>query len=259
MDANGRRTENGAGSWKVGELAERTGLSVRALHYYEEIGLLSPSRRTGSGHRLYSAEDVLRLQRIVSLRSLGFALEEIRASLDGPDFPARRVVELHAARLREGIELQRRLLARLETLASRLGSAEWASAEDFVQTAMEVMEMSERIERYYTSEQLEQLEARRREFGEEGIRAVEAEWPELMGKVRAEMEAGTDPADERVQALARRWMELVDMFTGGDPGIRRSLNNLWQQEENVHGIDTGEAREMGAYISRALASPEVRG
>src|SRR5918995_928500 len=99
MDANARRTEDGAGSWKVGELAERTGLSVRALHYYEEIGLLSPSRRTGSGYRL--------------------------------------------------------------------GSAERASAEDFVQTAMEVMEMSERIERYYTPEQLEQLEARRREFGEE--------------------------------------------------------------------------------------------
>lgn len=239
-------------------MAERAGLSVRALHYYEEIGLLSPSRRTGSGHRLYAAEDVLRLQRIVSLKHLGFALEEIRASLDGPDFPARRVVELHAARLREGIELQRRLLARLEALAYRLGSAEKAPAEDFVQTAMEVMEMSERIERYYTPEQLEQLEERRREVGEARIREVEAEWPRLMQQVRAEMEAGTDPADERVQALARRWMGLVEEFTGGDPGIRRSLNNLVQQEENVHGMDAGEMREMGAYISRALAPPEER-
>ncbi len=83
MDANGRQqgkvAQAGTASvWKVGELAGRTGLSVRALHYYEEIGLLLPSRRTGSGHRLYSAEDVLRLQRIVSLRSLGFTLEEIR-------------------------------------------------------------------------------------------------------------------------------------------------------------------------------------
>ena len=80
-----------------------------------------------------------------------------------------------------------------------------------------------------------------------------------MEKVRAEMERGTDPSDERVQRLAKRWMELVEMFTGGDPGISQSLNNLWQREENVHGIDTGEARAMGAYISRALASPEDRG
>lgn len=80
-----------------------------------------------------------------------------------------------------------------------------------------------------------------------------------MEQVRAEMEAGTDPADERVQALARRWMELVEMFTGGDPGIRRSLNNLWQQEENVHGMDAGEMREMGEYVSRALAASDERG
>ncbi len=63
--------------WKVGDLAGRTGLSVRTLHHYDEIGLLSPSGRTGLGHRLYSAGDVLRLERIRSLRALGLSLEEI--------------------------------------------------------------------------------------------------------------------------------------------------------------------------------------
>ena len=57
--------------WKVGELAERTGLSVRTLHYYDEIGLLSPSRRTAAGHRLYTAGDVVRLQQIRSLKQPG--------------------------------------------------------------------------------------------------------------------------------------------------------------------------------------------
>ena len=55
-------------AWRVGELAREAGLSVRALHYYDEIGLLSPSRRTDSGHRLYTAGDVVRLQRIKSLQ-----------------------------------------------------------------------------------------------------------------------------------------------------------------------------------------------
>ena len=73
------------------------------------------------------------------------------------------------------------------------------------------------------------------------------------------MEAGTDPSNERVQALARRWMELVREFTGGDPGIERSLNNMWRQEENIHGIDTGEVRKMGAYLNRALAAPNDEG
>lgn len=238
-------------TWKVGDLAERTGLSVRTLHHYDEIGLLSPSGRTGSGHRLYSAEDVLRLQRIRTLRALGFGLEEIREFLEKPGFSVRGVIELHILGLEEQIRLRQELLRRLEAVATRLRSAGEISAEELVRTAMEVIEMSERFERYYTPEQLEGLGRRREEVGEERIRAAEAEWAELMEQVRREMAAGTDPSSERVQRLARRWMELVNEFTGGDPGITRSVGNMWQQEENIHGIDTAEMREMMAYISRA--------
>ncbi|HKZ27538.1 MAG TPA: MerR family transcriptional regulator [Rubrobacteraceae bacterium] len=243
--------------WKVGELAERTGLSVRTLHYYDEIGLLSPSRRTAAGHRLYTAGDVVRLQQIRSLKHLGFGLEEIQDCLDRPEaFPLRRVVKLHLSRLEEQIELRQKLRDHLEVLATRLDSAEEVSVEGFVKTAMEVIEMSERIERYYTPEQLEYLEQRRRELGEERIRASEEEWPELIEQVRAEMEAGTDPADERVQLLAQRWIELIQEFTGGDPGIERSLGNMWRQEESIHGMETGPMRELGEYVSRALAASE---
>jgi MerR family transcriptional regulator, thiopeptide resistance regulator len=246
-------------AWKVGELAGRTGLSVRTLHYYDEIGLLSPSRRTEGGHRLYTADDVVRLQQIKSLQHLGFTLKEIRECLDRPDFPLGRVIQLHLSRLRERIELQERLCDLLERVAARLRSGEEVSSGEFVNTVMEVIDMSEQLHRYYTPEQLRYLEERRREVGEERIRQVEAEWSELIERVRAEMEAGTDPSDERVQALARRSMELVNEFTGGDPGIERSLNNMWQQEENIHGFDAREMREMMAYLSRArTASNEVR-
>jgi DNA-binding transcriptional MerR regulator len=241
-------------TWKVGDLAERTGLSVRTLHHYDEIGLLSPLRRTESGHRLYSAEDVLRLQRIRSLRALGFGLEEIRECLEKPGLSVRGVIELHVLGLEEQIRLRQELLRRLEAVAARLRSAEEVSAEELVRTAMEVIEMSERFEKYYTPEQLEALQRRREEVGEGRIRAAEAEWAELMNEVRAEMEAGTDPSSERVQRLARRWMGLVSEFTGGDPGIERSVGNMWRQEENIHGIDTAGMREMMEYISRAMVA-----
>src|SRR5918997_6654204 len=249
--------DSGSAAWKVGELAQRTGLSVRTLHYYDEIGLLAPSRRSEGGHRLYTAEDVVRLQRIKSFRALGFTLREVRPCLDRPGFPLERVVRLHLARLKESIELQRRLCDRLERVSSRLTSGEAVSSEEFIETVMEVIDMSERLDRYYTPEQLEYLEQRRNEVGEERIRQVEAEWAELMEQVRAEMEAGTDPSDERVQALAGRWMGLIGEFTGGDPGIARSLGNMWQQEDNIHGIDTAEVRKMGEYVSRALASGDA--
>ena len=72
-------------AFKVGELARRTGLTIRTLHHYDEIGLLKPTLHTGAGHRLYTAGDVARLQQVRSLRQLGFSLEEIRACLDRPD------------------------------------------------------------------------------------------------------------------------------------------------------------------------------
>src|ERR1051326_3078850 len=105
---------------KVGELARRTGLTVRTLHHYDEIGLLRPSRLTESGHRLYTAGDVARLQQVMSLRGLGFSLEEAKACLDGADFSPRALIQRHVARLRLQIELQRGVCDRLEALAGFL-------------------------------------------------------------------------------------------------------------------------------------------
>lgn len=137
---------------------------------------------------------------------------------------------------------------------ARLGSGEEVSYGEFVETVMEVIGMSERLEKYYTPEQLEYLEQRRREVGEERIHQAEAEWAELIEQVRTEMEAGTDPSSERVRALTRRWMELVNEFTGGDSGISRSVSNMWRQETEIQGIDTGQMREMMAYVSAAMAA-----
>lgn len=244
----------------MGELASRTGLSVRALHHYEEIGLLVPSGRTEAGHRLYADEEVLRLQQIASLRALGFSLGEIQECLDAEGYSPIRVIELHIARLRERIESERRLCERLEGIVAflvvRESSAREVSAERFVEAVMEVTKMSENIEKHYTAEQLEQLERRKQEVGEQRIREVEAEWPRLIERVEAEMEAGTDPANERVQELARRWMKLVEEFTGGDAGIRQSLGNVWQEQESVGGMDTAHMRELMDYIGKANAASQ---
>src|SRR5205085_8718618 len=135
----------------------RTGLTIRTLHHYDEIGLLKPSLHTESGHRLYTADDVARLQQVLSLRQLGFSLEQVRDCLGGVGFSPLEVIRLHVARLREQIELQRGLCERLEALAAYFGPAGEVSAEAFLQT-IEVMTM---IEDYYTPEQLESMRKRR--------------------------------------------------------------------------------------------------
>ena len=78
--------DSNLGPWKVGDLARLTGITVRALHHYDEIGLLIPSHHTESGHRLYTRRELLRLQHIVTLRHLGFSLEQIANTLRKIDF-----------------------------------------------------------------------------------------------------------------------------------------------------------------------------
>jgi len=234
-------------SMRVGDLARRTGLSVRTLHHYEEIGLLSPSRRTGAGYRLYGAPEIARLQQIVSLRQLGFSLRETRDCLSRPDYSLQRVIELHIMELRERIVAQSRLCERLEVLAEHVRSSETISVEEFLQTIEEMR----RVEKYYTPEQLEELRQRRETIGDERIREVEAEWPQLMAQVRAEMDKGTDPTSETVRRLATRWLDLVNEFTGGNPEIEKSLRRMYQEESAIHGMDTSEMREMAEYISKA--------
>ncbi|HYO13799.1 MAG TPA: MerR family transcriptional regulator [Thermoanaerobaculia bacterium] len=235
--------------FKVGELARQTGLTVRTLHHYDEIGLLSPSHRTPSGHRLYGAEDLARLLQVLSLRQSGFSLEEIRECLNRPEFSLARVLELHITRLGERIEEQQRLRSRLEAVATRLRSTETVSAEDFLQT-MEAITM---FEKYYTPEQLRQIEERGRTLGPERIREVEAEWPRLIAEVRSEMDKGTDPASETVQGLARRWKALVEEFTGGNPEIERSVATLYREEPGARsrmGLDS----QIFEYVNRAMAA-----
>ena len=188
---------------KVGELARRTGLTIRALHHYDEIGLLKPSLHTEAGHRRYTSSDVARLQQVISLRQLGFSLEEVRDCLNRPDFSPLEVIGLHRARLLEQIQLQQKLCERLETIAAHLRAAGEVSAEEFLHT-IEVMTMMEKL---YTPEQMKQFEQMSKQVAPEEIRFVEEAWTSLLAEVRANRDL--DPASPQAQALARRWDELT--------------------------------------------------
>jgi DNA-binding transcriptional MerR regulator len=211
--------------WRIGELARVAGVTVRALHHYDSLGLLVPSERTGAGHRLYSAADVQRLYRLLALRGVGLPLEEISPLLDGDDGLA-DTVRRHLGRVEQQLGALEELRLRLTRLLAALDGG-GASTDQFLD-AMEAMTM---FEKYYTPEQLQQLEQRRNDLGEDAIKAVEQEWQEIYAKLRELREAGVDPAAPEAQAVGDRARELIEMFTGGDPGITASLRRMYEQED----------------------------
>src|ERR671915_429802 len=114
-------------SYRVGEFAALTGVSIRTLHHYDEIGLLHPTGYSEGGHRLYAEDDLLRLQQILTLRYLGFSLRQIEEILDRPDFDLVASLRVQRLALKDRIsELERIEAALRGLLAHRLETGHWA-------------------------------------------------------------------------------------------------------------------------------------
>ncbi len=241
--------------WKVGDLADRTGVSIRSLHYYDEIGLLEPSHRTGSGHRLYGADDVVRLQQIKSLRQLGFSLEEVRKVLARPEYAPIDVIQMHIGRLGERIDVQQKLRTRLTAIHDRLASKDRVSVEEFMETIKEIGRI-EQLEKYYTPEQTAYLTERRQTLGDDAVRQGEADWKTLIAEVKIEMNRGTDPTSGTVKELAKRWQALIQAFSGGDMGIEKSVARVWKHEPELR-TQTGIDSDMFGFIGKALTALKV--
>ncbi|VEP17869.1 MerR family transcriptional regulator [Hyella patelloides LEGE 07179] len=205
---------------KIGELSQQTGLSIRTLHYYDEIGLLCPSHRTEVGYRLYSNQDIIRLQQIVSLRQLGFSLKEIRECLKNPDLSLQQTIDLHRAKVKEQMALSRTLLKRLDVISTELETKRSVAVDNLIQV-METVSMSK--QQYLTPEQQEILRSR---FGER-----EAEWQEILTQSRTEMSKGMNVDSLSVYKLFRRWEQSMRSLIRDDEQIYESLMRMYQQEE----------------------------
>ncbi|WP_152392703.1 MerR family transcriptional regulator [Paenibacillus guangzhouensis] len=126
-------------NWKVGDLAKLTGLTVRTLRFYDQIGLFSPSGHSQTGHRLYNEADIRRLQQILSLKDLGLSLEEIQKVLQG--HTPSDIVGIQIDRIRKNIKTQQKLLAELERVAERMNQQKPPSVDAFI-SLLETMKIS---------------------------------------------------------------------------------------------------------------------
>lgn len=236
--------------YRVGELAKLTGVTVRTLHHYDEIGLLVPTQRTGSDYRQYGTADVARLQQILSLRQLGFALDEIARVLANPGADLLTVLRLHLENARKALAAQQKLCDRLELLTDILARADSVSPDQYLKT----VEATIMAENHFNlpPDELAALQAHWAKFSQADIESVQNEWPVLIGKMQAAMDAGLDPKSAEVQALAARSKELVAMFTGGNPSVHGQLKTKYETDPALQ-QKTGWTPELMAYMAKADA------
>ncbi len=144
---------------RVGELAEATGLTVRTLHYYEEIGLLTASQRSDGGHRLYTPGDVERLYRISLLRRFGLPLQEIGRALDDPAWSLQAAMSSHLDDLERQLEGLSRLRTRLLRLVDGDLETNRPLDEDLLGVLEEMATMESNVQRRITFLVYRNLEA----------------------------------------------------------------------------------------------------
>jgi MerR family transcriptional regulator, thiopeptide resistance regulator len=200
--------------WKVGDLAAATGLTVRALHHFDEIGLVRPAARSAGGHRLYTDDDVRRLYAVVALRHLEMPLNEIAAVLEGDTARLAVAVRRHLDRVEQDLRLRQRIRGYLASLLSAADDGDGPTTSDLLESMEEIMTAS-----YFTQEQLRRLKDRHGEAGPDAFGRWRAEWAAIVEAAEAEIARGTDPAQPPARELARRWSALMADMSGGDAQI----------------------------------------
>jgi DNA-binding transcriptional MerR regulator len=218
----------------IGDVAHRTGLTVRTLHHYDQVGLLRPTARTPAGYRLYGPAEIRRLQHIASLRRLGLSLDDITRCLDAGDPPLPEVLDLHLGRLdndiREATAMRDRLLhIRKQIDETAIDLDAWLG----------VIHETLRFERHYTPKQREKLDQRADDLGLDRLGEVQQEWVQIFEELEVLFDEGLSPEHPEVLKLARRAQDLIAEFTGGDPGITRSLQAMYEAEGSRPLTDRG--------------------
>jgi DNA-binding transcriptional MerR regulator len=215
-------------SYTVHELAGLAGISVRTLHHYDQIGLLTPSARSRAGYRQYGQADLLRLQQILFFRELSLPLSEIQRILDQPDFDQVAALESHKRALQQQSVRLQHLIKTIDRTILKL------TEDDMVLTDEELYEgfTKEQRERYqreveerYDPEMVKISEQRLRKLNKQQWQAIKDEGQEitrLMGGM-----LGKAPGDPEVQKLIARHHAWIENFYPAPAEVYRGLGELY--------------------------------
>lgn len=223
--------------YTVSQLAKIAGVSVRTLHYYDEIDLLKPSSRTATGYRLYGEKNLLRLQQILFFKELDFPLNEICTILDDPEFDQVKALQSHRQMLEKRTERLNRLLGTIDKTIQKL------TEDDMKVTDEELYEgfSQEQVERYerevrerYDPQLVHESNRRVRNMSKAQWKALKEEGDEVTCALAEMMDKS--PEDAQVQALIARHHATIEQFYPVSAEIYRGLGQLYVENPEFRGF-----------------------
>ncbi len=242
-------------SYTVNKLAKLAGISVRTLHYYDEIGLLNPSYQAENGYRYYEEAELLRLQQILFFRELDFSLEKIRSILDAPDFD--RLVALRDQKVlltlrREKIE---RLLATIEETIKSVEGGEYMSHDDTFSAFNDPTYQKHKDEvekRWGETDAYKQSIKRVGKMSAEELEQVKAEQEEISRESAALMQQGYASNSPEVQQQVERFYNHLRRFYEPSYELFRGLGQMYVDDPRFTAVYEKRAEGFAVFMRDAM-------
>lgn len=242
---------------KIKEVAALTGLTVRTLHYYDQIGLLRPSRVTDAGYRLYDEAALERLQEILFFRELDFPLRQIQTILSQPHYDKQRALQQQQQLL---LQKQARLQRLLDLLDARMKGENTMQFEAFDDRQIEALKQQyaeEAAQRYGGTAAYAESQAKTGDLSSE-------QWKNLFAGCGSIFQAfadcrGQSPDSDKVQALVEQWKQYItDHFYSCTDEILAGLGQMYTADErftktlDAYGVGTAQLMaDAIAYYTHA--------
>ncbi len=249
-----------------GELATASGLTIRAIQHYDNIGLLPSSGRTAGGRRYYTQDDLIRLEQIVLYKSLGFSLDQIKKQLL-PWPNTKELLEMFKNQqllLLERIEQLHTSFITIDVMSKMVHMGQQPPFHVLFQflNALPGDDAFSKMPDLLTKEQHEALSPYFQDFEE--IQIFYHKWKELSIEAAVLEHMGIPPENTLAQDLAKRWWDMIMALTGGDPELLKLISEL-ALDSRMIARNTSIMASADNYIDNALAiyaeknelSPEI--
>jgi DNA-binding transcriptional MerR regulator len=245
----------------VSEVARLSGVSVRTLHHYDDIGLLKPAALGANGYRYYGQDELLRLQQILFHRELGFPLEEIAQVLDAPDFDRVAALKAHRAKLAAAQARYGELIRTIDqTLAALEGDGEMDDEGMYMGFDPETQASHEAwlVEKFgdKVKERIAESKAAQKGWTKADWARQEAENEAIEADYAKALAEGLPADSSAVQAIVRRQHAWIGRSWNRPPerGAFIGLTELFRENEGFRARYEGRVAGLTDYITAAMTA-----
>lgn len=239
-------------SFTIKKLADIAGISVRTLHYYDEIGLLKPQYRRDNGYRYYGEEEVTLLQQIMFFRELGFSLDEIRTIISSPDFNISEALEQQRNLLLKKEERLKTLINNVERTMSKMGKQPGMNIKEVYQgfSDEQIEKYREEVRRRWGSKVLEESEKKVIGMGREKFIALQAEGGKIFKSIMESMSEGYD--SKYIQNLITEWRKWLENFHHYSDEEVVELGRAYSQHPDFIKFFQQYSDDLPIFLTRAI-------